>query len=201
MTNDELRAQLVALLPDLLAELRQRKFRRVVDPAGAKPWQAMAAIVKRLTTQVIYPSVSSVADSDDIAQKVLLKLQSETVILRVMHSKIPLAYLRGLARFALLDHLRTLDSQGVSLAEIGEDSPRLSRQSTYIIAPAPSPSVVALRRVLRALSLDDRRLLEMRFWRDMTVTEIAETLRQPASRVAVRLFRLISRLRESGDIP
>ena len=62
-------------------------------------------------------------------------------------------------------------------------------------APAAAEPKKLARRALRALSPSERRLLKMRFWDNLTVAQIADVLGEPYSRVAVRLFRLIQRLK------
>jgi RNA polymerase sigma factor (sigma-70 family) len=53
-----------------------------------------------------------------------------------------------------------------------------------------------LRKALRNLSSADRQLLQMRFWRNMEIGQIAKTLELSYSATAVRLFRILRRLRE-----
>ena len=50
--------------------------------------------------------------------------------------------------------------------------------------------------VLESLSDNDRELLQMRFWRNMTIAEIAGQTGLSYSATAVRLFRILHRLRD-----
>jgi RNA polymerase sigma factor (sigma-70 family) len=208
MTNEEIRAELQAIVPSLLAEVQGRRLRQGATGEASASWRKMTLIVRYLAQQVIHASVSRHVDADDVSQRVMLKLQSEATLSRMTRSDLPLAYLRGLIRFAVLDHIRTLERSSVSLEEIGETAG----------APAPEPRVLwrrseppakrraepvavqNLRRLLRRLGPDERRLLKMRFWHNMSVAEIAKELGEPPSRVSVRLFRLIGRLRKAGRI-
>jgi RNA polymerase sigma factor (sigma-70 family) len=50
---------------------------------------------------------------------------------------------------------------------------------------------------LRSLRPEDRYLLRMRFWKNMSVDEISDVIGVSYSATAVRLFRIFSRLREA----
>ena len=191
MTNDELRARLASILPTLLLEIRQRgKLEKFVTVQAAASWAAMADIVRVVAGQVTYRSAAARIEIDEVVQRTILKLQSRTALERLSQSRAPLAYLRGLIRFVVLDDLR--GSEGtVPLTGLEEADPAGTPE-------APAHQTLAhlpLRRALRALSPSERRLLKMRFWDNLTVAQIADVLGEPYSRVAVRLFRLIQRLK------
>ena len=205
MTNDELRARLKTALPIVLREIQARGGRRILkpDPDEAAAWQSVALVVKDLTGQVLHQSVASLVEPEDIVQRVILKLQSETVVTRVRNSDAPLAYLRGLVRFALLDYIDARTGEVLALADLDERSqmapPEPAAPEDRESAQA-SPSVARLRWMLRKLPASDRRLLRMRFWQNLTIGEIAKKLGEPYSRVAVRMHRLIKHLREGPVI-
>ena len=66
-------------------------------------------------------------------------------------------------------------------------------------APAPEPAAleerVDLRRAVRALPPDDRALLALRYFGDMTQDQVAGVLGMPVGTVKVRLHRARNRLR------
>jgi RNA polymerase sigma factor (sigma-70 family) len=208
MTTEEIRVELQIIVPSLLAEIRNRRLtQRAADDASTS-WQKMTVIVSYLARQVLGSSSFKHIDTDEVSQRVMLKLQSEATLLRVGRSAQPPAYLRGLIRFAVLDLARALEKSTVSLEDVGDiaastgpDPQGSLRRSEPPAEPVEgSATVQSFRRLLRNLRTADRRLLEMRFWSNLSVAEIARALGEPPSRVSVRLFRLIERLKKAGDI-
>jgi len=66
-------------------------------------------------------------------------------------------------------------------------------------APVPEETIIArdeIARSLRRLPGDDRRLLDMHYWNELEVKEIAATLGIAVGAVKTRLFRARNRLRE-----
>ncbi|MEE9382443.1 MAG: sigma-70 family RNA polymerase sigma factor [Nannocystaceae bacterium] len=104
------------------------------------------------------------------------------------------AYLTGIAHNQLLMHLRTLRRRRVVAAEQGTNEGR---------SPSPSPSqVVGARerqdlvlRAIRGLPVAQQVTLQLRYWDQMTVPEIAHALDIPPGTVKSRLHSALERLR------
>lgn len=190
MTNDDLRARLGVVVPSLVADLKRRRRGVARTAEHAAAWSAMLAILHEVVTQVARRTDNRWIDVDDIVQRVALKLQAEAVLARLAASTVPLSYLRGLVRYTLLDVARERPPT-VPLSELGEERGEISD------SPGEPATDRRLQRMLRTLPADDRRLLKMRFWENRTVADIARELKEPYSRVAVRLYRLIERLKAS----
>ncbi len=190
MTNDDLRARLALIVPSLVADLRRRRRGGARGAEHPAAWSAMLDILHEVVAQVARRTDNRWIDIEDIVQRVALKLQAEAVLARLAGSNVPLSYLRGLVRYTLLDVARER-TPTVPLSELGEE------RGWTGDSPAEPATDRRLQRMLRSLPADDRRLLQMRFWENRTVADIARELRQPYSRVAVRLFRLIERLKAS----
>jgi len=62
------------------------------------------------------------------------------------------------------------------------------------VEQAEAASVIG--EVLQSVGDSDRELLQMRFWRNMTIAEIANETGMSYSTTAVRLFRILHRLRD-----
>ncbi len=190
MTNDDLRARLGVIVPSLVADLKRRRRGATRTAEHAAAWSAMLAILHAVVTQVARRPDNRWIDVEDVVQRVALKLQAEAVLARLAASTVPLSYLRGLVRYTLLDVARER-TPTIPLSELGEERGWVSD------SPVEPPTDRRLQRILRALPADDRRLLRMRFWENRTVADIARELKEPYSRVAVRLYRLIDRLKAS----
>jgi RNA polymerase sigma factor (sigma-70 family) len=127
-------------------------------------------------------------DIDDLAQDVLLKLQSLRTLQRLKAAGSPAGYLAVMLRNAATDLLRQRQ--------------RRIEQAVSDELPAPDTSEAEtavsnrLRKALHSLGPEERNLLRMRFWRSLSIAQIAEASNSTYSATAVRLFRLLHKLRE-----
>lgn len=109
-------------------------------------------------------------------------------------------FLLGIANFQLLRYLRTarrdeakrLDVERHSVAEFLERAPtspteRLAKHAEHRV----------LLRALRRLPLAMQLVLELRYWEELTVPEIAEVLEVPSGTVSSRLGRARTHLRQT----
>jgi RNA polymerase sigma-70 factor (ECF subfamily) len=128
---------------------------------------------------------------DDLVQTVLLKLQSRETLRRVRAARAPLGYLTTMLRSALVDQVRRNARNPVGLEE---DYVDLETRSP-LAQVERNQEAHRLRAAVRRVPAADRLLLEMRFWDGLSLGEIAEQMRLPYSTVAVRLFRILRRLR------
>ncbi len=134
------------------------------------------------------------AHEDDIVQQVALRFMREqsTLMEGIRHAHDPNAFLVRAVEHIAISYWRTLHS-GVPLephcdldalvqaAEVIEDT--LARRE-------------ALHRVLPTLRAKERELLGLRYWEGLTVPQIAERLRLHRSTVAMRLLRLLPKIRD-----
>ncbi|MGH1340633.1 MAG: RNA polymerase sigma factor [Nannocystales bacterium] len=109
-------------------------------------------------------------------------------------------FLLGIANYQLLRYLRTarrneakrLDAQRHSVAEFLERAPtspteRLAKHAEHGV----------LLRALRRLPLAMQLVLELRYWEELTVAEIAEVLEVPLGTISSRLGRARTSLRKT----
>lgn len=132
-------------------------------------------------------------DVEDIAQEVMSKLQSPDLLGRLRRLRSPEGYLIATIKNAATDLARRIRSQRRSLARLGVvlSDPGETRPGEGV----QDARLASLTEELRNLSPDEVLLLRMRFWRGLKIGDIAAHLDLPYSTVAVRLFRLLSRLR------
>jgi len=159
-------------------------------------WQDLARRVRRYT--MVFLRVRSFPfedDPDDVVQEVLLKLQSIELIRRLRSMSSPAGYLAVAIQNAVRDlgRRRRLDQQ--ALARLGLDLV-LEAEEQQETTERPQDRRAALKQALRGLSRDERLLLRMRFWRSQSIGDIAKFDGVSYSTVAVRLFRLLRRLRD-----
>lgn len=180
------------LVPRLERDLRSRKdLTGTTDEAA---WYEAAHLL-RLHARMISRShvIVRAQDIEDVVQDVLVKLQSLETMRRLRAAGSPSGYIAVMMRNALLDTLRRnvrererfLSTDGLPLAGPAEGA-RLE------ITSGPK----TLWEMLHKLSSDDRRLLSMRFWQDLSLKEIAKGLEISYSAAAVRSFRALKKVRQ-----
>ena len=130
----------------------------------------------------------SSADAEDLAQNVMLDLQTSKLLDRLGDSSSPRSYLQVVLRNRARDLVRKKQREQ-DLARERWAGPVVEERLEHDIYQAE-----ALRTELRQLSVEDWDLVKLRFWEGLTIAEIAKRREEPYSRVAVRLFRLGKRL-------
>jgi RNA polymerase sigma factor (sigma-70 family) len=155
-----------------------------------KAWEEMVRRV-RLRTMRLFPEDVR----EEVIQKIMVKLLSTKTLERVAAARNVDAYLDVVLRNLVSDIHRyesPLLVKEVSLLGL------LSREGTILSEGDPSQVhslVPTLRKELRSLPENDRKLLRMRFWDELTIGQIAEKQNERYSTIAVRLFRLLKKLR------
>ena len=186
---------------DIRAALGQIKDHGPHSDKGSDAWVTIADIVRRIASQVRYASLpSAVVDTDDVAASMLVRLQSAPLRQRIIAARSPVAYLRGMARFVLIDHLRKIEAT----VPLETHTPNIAVPDPAAMAELFGRMDVAaerLRSALAALPPSEQMLVRQRFWEGMSVADIARGLGEPYSRVAVRMFRVTRKLRRALESP
>jgi RNA polymerase sigma factor (sigma-70 family) len=128
---------------------------------------------------------------DDIVQAVILKLQSRNVLRLLRARTSPVAYLIVMIRNTGIDLVREHGKE-VRLVE------SLGPRSRTFAAHSPIGSIeqsAIVRKALRILSVDERELIYLRFWGNLSIGDIAARRGAKYSATAVRLFRALRKLR------
>jgi RNA polymerase sigma factor (sigma-70 family) len=180
----------------LLARLEQDVLLKRRDPLHTPDrvlWNQAVRWVRRYSVQLL--SASGLFDPggvelDDVVQEVMLRLQSFDVLQRLQTVRNTDAYLAIFIR-----------NTAISLARRSQREARkadaYSRAVELEAGDADvDPDVVLSAGIIYAsLDADDRLLLRLRFWEDLGLDAIAEQLGVSYGTAAVRLSRLLARLR------
>ncbi len=133
-------------------------------------------------------------DTDDVVQETMLKLQSPRTMQRLRAAGSPAGYVMIMMRNAFTDlarrHLREIQVEApfeeTIAADLSEEMESLKDQE-----------IERMKVALRSLRPEDRYLLRMRFWKNMSVGQASDLIGASYSATAVRLFRIFSRLRDA----
>jgi RNA polymerase sigma factor (sigma-70 family) len=129
-------------------------------------------------------------DAEDVAQSTLVKLQNVVIWRKLRTAGSVMGYLIVMARNQALDLQRRRSLESATLHALFSNASRESlRHSSF------TPEDLKL--MLEGLADDDRKLLELRFWDNCGIEEIARYFSVPYSTAAGRLFRLLHRLRKN----
>jgi RNA polymerase sigma factor (sigma-70 family) len=175
------------LLAELASELARRRTTGASTPAGDEAWEELGRRVRRIGRFFVTRD-----DLDDLVQDVLTKLQSTEVLRRLRAARAPAGYLAVMVRHAATDLIRRQAAPSGATQRIEEGVGDLS---AVLEGLDREKRVAVLRQVVARLSDGDRLLLRLRFWEEMSMADIARRLGVPYSTIAVRLFRMLRRLR------
>lgn len=156
-------------------------------------WLEVSSLIHRYSRALSRRAQLDTDTADEIAQETLIKLQNLNTIRRLRAAGSPEGYVLVMVRNLVLDTVRR--RHRTVLAEVP-----LSEELISAYEPAEEqrdPERMArLRTALASLRPEERELLRMRFWRELSISEIAERIGLNYSAVAVRLFRILKNLRE-----
>lgn len=145
--------------------------------------EALLKIVQREAGRL---SIPPDVDRDDLVQDVLVRLLRNPVALAdVRH---PSGYIRAALHNRMIGVWRQQRLiAAIEVEEVGHP---------FDDAAGRAEDQAVVRRLLASLSAPERRLIRMRFWRRQSITEIAKTLGVSYGSAAVKIFRLLKKLRD-----
>lgn len=184
-----------ALVPRLEADLQARDQPRDAPFRDEDAWD-IAAQILRVRARVILTTHSGLQqeDAEDIAQNVLVKLQSLSTMRRLRAAGSAEGYIVVMLRNAATDLVRRRQREKALLGRLGDElSKEPVSEAEYIFPPERTS---ALAEALERLTEEERALLKMRFWSNMSIGDIAARTGIAYSATAVRLFRTLRRLRD-----
>lgn len=131
---------------------------------------------------------------EDVVQEVVLRLQAPERLARLRVARAPAGYVAALIHNTALNLVRRVPPlvKGPGALDLH------SADEAGETAPDPDELVLASQ-IYEGLSPAERQLVELRFWDDFSVQEIADRLGITYSAAAVRLSRLLRRLRRELD--
>jgi RNA polymerase sigma-70 factor (ECF subfamily) len=172
------------------AEWLAVSFRRGDEDALSEAYQRYSAAVHHLGARTLYNS----ADVDDVTQATFVAAWLGRDGFDPARGSL-LGWLLGIARRKIVDHLRS----------VGRDQ-RIAESMRRVHDPDPVPSVeqVADRLViadeLALLSEEQRRVLQLAFYDDLTHPQIAAVTGLPLGTVKSHLRRGMARLRDRWEV-
>jgi len=152
-------------------------------PAGKLDWDAMAIRCLREARRIAAPD-----DAADIAQEALIRAWRS--IRSGPTPDHPAAWLRTIVRREALRH-RARNGAMISLDEHGDVDDRAAAGRLELL-----PLQVDVRRAVRSLTPQDRKLLALRYVDDLTQPAVALALGIPEGTAKVRLHRARGRLQQ-----
>lgn len=176
---------------DLLARDRSLDEANLDEAAWASAERLLRIYARALRGSA---SILSVEDVNDVVQDVIVKLQSRQTMRRLRVAGSPAGYVAVMVRNAMTDLVRRRAREIALVHPIDETTPARTSDQTET---QESEAMLRMKAVLRLLKPEDRYLLRLRFWKNMTINEISETLGISYSAAAVRLFRIMSELRNA----
>jgi RNA polymerase sigma factor (sigma-70 family) len=187
---------LIKRLQEDLAWRRHSGWRH--QRVNEKAWSAVEdLLIRQARSSLVKSSIIQPQDVEDVVQQVLMKMQSEEVINRLAASGSPGGYIAMMLRNATVDLLR----RRIRERDVFETFDELKPPKVTVFVDEEEGEEVKfhsaeLRRALSELSTKERELLQLRFWKSMSIQQIATKLGISYSAAAVRLFRALRRLRE-----
>ncbi len=189
MSNDIWSDLIPRLKRDLESRVRGDSLRRDDDA-----WITAASMIRRYGLVIPYThSGLTQDDANDIVQDVLIKLQTPGTLERLEVSGSPTGYIAVMVRNGATNLIRDRRRKSAFEEPLPENIAFVFEESDSETGD-PKRSV-RLREALTHLSPDERTLLRLRFWRGLSIRQISEKTGISYSATAVRLFRILQRLR------
>jgi RNA polymerase sigma factor (sigma-70 family) len=181
------------LIARLEADLRARSGPEASGDTDESAWEQALILVRKYARVLGSLGIGLGSEEvDDLAQDALMKLHSLEFLKRVILAGSPSGYIVVMVRNAAYDRVRARAREGTVLRQLARE-PRTSPEAEQV---SPADQVLLrLRQELQLLSEEERALLKMRFWKGMAIQDIAQETHSTYSGVAVKLFRLLKRLR------
>jgi RNA polymerase sigma factor (sigma-70 family) len=154
------------------------------------PWDEMRSQLELLASRL-----GHAAEIEDAIQTVLLRLQSLLVLERLKASRQPAGYLVVMLRNALRDEYRRRSKPGTLVSWPSADVEDTTAEDVLVVRERRR----AVSNALAQLQPAERELLRLRFWKDLSIAQIARQQGLPYSTVAVRMFRLLDKLRRLAE--
>lgn len=184
---------------ELLARL-ESDLQSQNEPTNARTrdetaWKELEMVIRGYAEklgQAQYPHVST-DDVRDMVQGILLKLQSPENFRKLLLAHSTKGYLIVMIRHAIVDIQRQKQREIKSLRLFSQETELHTGQELQELAV---DQVARLEEELARLPQEERELLQMRFWERLTIEQMAKRQGISYSATAVRLFRLLHRLRE-----
>lgn len=175
-------------------DIQAREAEGSLSALDEEAWQ-MAASLLRSRARILVFSHSGLqpVDIEDLVQGVLLKLQSTVTMRRLRATRSPEGYVFVMLRNAANDLVRRRQFEKGMFSPLDNRTDEPALEPRYV-EQTEAASVVG--EALQTLEGEEIEILGMRFWRNMGIMDIATKTGMTYSATAVRLFRILHRLRD-----
>jgi len=170
----------------LMAEA-QRRPSSARDASGDMVWSELLRRLGHVARLFVDPQ-----DVDDVVQTVALRLLTVDALSRMRAARSPAGYAFMMVRNASIDLIRRRSHHAGSVVEVRDTPDPTPIQDELLQLRVQQDELTA---VLDRLPDADQLLLRLRFWEELSIAQIAARFGMPYSAVAVRMFRLLRRLR------
>ncbi|MGC2695540.1 MAG: sigma-70 family RNA polymerase sigma factor [Candidatus Angelobacter sp.] len=183
--------------PDLLERLEADRNSKLQSSGSQSEdkiaWESLEQAVRSLSQHLLSPRWGLARDDvEDILQQILLKFQSLETLRRVRSAGNAEGYIAVMLKNAAMDILRRREVERKLFRPLDTELPQSGSNE---ISDRSDDRRADLKEELRLLPAEDRALLRMRFWRNMSIQQIARETGLTYSAAAVRLFRIVHRMR------
>jgi len=175
--------------------------RELVDAVLAGDVEAYRTLVDRESRSVIGLCMGILRDADDaqdVAQDAFVRAYRSLATFRgdgTFGAWIGrIATRMAIARAVAIKHEQTTTSANGQEAASYADHANPEREMLML------ENATAVRQAIRDLPADQRQVVELRFYQEMPLDEIASTTGTPLGTVKSRLHRALARLRDQGDL-
>ncbi|HET7234194.1 MAG TPA: sigma-70 family RNA polymerase sigma factor [Longimicrobium sp.] len=170
----------------------EHDLRRGAAARDNASWQPLSERVSALASSMLLHEDVWTLDADDLAQDILLRLLSVSTLRRVRASRSPEGYVVVMIRNRIRDEYRRGRWKSANHRDLSEwtEEPWNDGAGEFTLDRR-----IALERLLGELSEDEWELIRLRFWEDMSISDVAHDIGTSYSAASVRLFRLLKKLR------
>jgi RNA polymerase sigma factor (sigma-70 family) len=182
------------ILPRLEAELSARQSSSSRTETDGEVWSSAERLLRTSAQLARAILRTTPEDNDDVVQETMLKLQSPRTLQRLRASGSPAGYVMVMMRNAFTD-LKRRRLREIPTQSIPEES--IPAQLSVGLNPQESQDIERMKAALRSLRPEDRYLLRLRFWKNMSLSEISDSIGISYSATAVRILRTLRRLRQA----
>ena len=159
------------------------------DSTGSDPWEEISKRL-RYIVRVLQKSGLTKQDADDLVQGVLEKLQAPELCRRIARLSKPEGYMFVVLRNQARSQVRRRLAEARAVGVLRSDADKIAVPD----ARDDDGRVARLNEVLFSLSVEERGLVDLKFWQDLSIEQIGAELDISYSAAASRLFRLQKKL-------
>lgn len=165
-------------------------FETDLEKAASGDADAFSRIYEAWYTELfrfIRGRVSRIEDAEDITQNVFIKLYAAIKEQRITHLSKPFFF--TIARQILIDHYRRKSTHDIISDEAVLEHGEIGTEEL------PYEENIDMEKILKHLTEEERELITLRYWNDMSTEEIATIVQKNPGAVRQALSRIIKKMK------